>query len=71
MVAFNRKADIKSINNGQNFCGGSYIDPSLNDPFEIILPHTDSNLDIKFSSTLERDPCLVSFGINKFTIKLL
>mmetsp|Transcript_31493 Transcript_31493/g.36363 ORF Transcript_31493/g.36363 Transcript_31493/m.36363 type:complete len:294 (-) Transcript_31493:1093-1974(-) len=47
-----------------NLCGGESSDPHYNLHAEFTLPHEAKDLKLTFGSTLDRDPCEVSYAID-------
>lgn len=54
--------------NGMNICGGNHNDPAFNLEIDVIVPHTSNNVTITFGSTLQKDPCEASFGVDDVMI---
>ena len=48
---------------GINSCGNEYPD-RISHPVEFVLDHTDSKIELLFSSTLDKAPCQASWGID-------
>lgn len=54
--------------NGMNICGGNHNDPAFNLEIDVIIPHTSNIVTITFGSTLQKDPCEASFGVDDVMI---
>lgn len=54
---------------GINICGDKKInDPGYNLQIDISLPHTEDNVVVSFGSTLDKDSCNASFGVDDVMI---
>jgi len=51
-----------------NICGGNTADPKYNSFIEVIIPHTQDTLFLEFGSSLTKDPCDASYGIDDVMI---
>ena len=49
---------------GINVCGGKDNDPAFNLLIDVVVPHTSNKVVLSFGSTLQKDPCDASFGID-------
>jgi hypothetical protein len=57
-----------SPKSGIDICGGDSNDPAFNIPIDVVIPHNQSEITLTFGSTLEKDPCNQSFGIDDVMI---
>ncbi|KAL4482582.1 hypothetical protein ABPG72_005825 [Tetrahymena utriculariae] len=59
---------IDGDNAHYDICGDSSADPHFGLPVEITIPHSESQVNIKFESNLAKDRCLASFAIDDVEI---
>lgn len=59
------RSDVK---NGINFCGGKDNDAAFNLPIDAYVNHDSQEIEITFGSTLQKDPCEASFGVDDVMI---
>ena len=62
------KKGQQSQNGGIDICGGESNDPAFNIPIDVSLPHSSNEVTVSFGTTLEKDPCNHSFGIDDVMI---
>lgn len=58
----------QSSKGGIDICGGDSSDPAFNIPIDVSIPHTSDEVTVSFGTTLEKDPCNHSFGIDDVMI---
>ncbi len=54
--------------NGMNICGGKENDAAFNVPIDAYVNHDGKEIEVTFGSTLEKDPCDASFGVDDVMI---
>ena len=57
-----------SYENGLDVCGGPAPDPRLGATVDVTFKHTAKHLELRFGSTLKRDPCEASYGVGEVVI---
>lgn len=62
------KEGVSDPKNGMNYCGGTDNDAAFNLPIDVNVNHEGKELEITFGSTLEKDPCEASFGVDDVMI---
>jgi len=50
--------------NAMNICGAETPDPKFNSFIDVTIPHTGNTLLLEFGSSLEKNPCEASYGID-------
>jgi len=56
---------------GINVCGDEKYADTLSQVVEVSIPHNKTHVQVSFGSTLEEDPCLVSWGVDDLVISIL
>jgi len=56
---------------GIDVCGDEKYADQLSQSISVSLPHNNSVVQVSFGSTLEEDPCLVSWGVDDVVISVL
>ncbi len=51
-----------------DICGRSESDPKFSIPIDFTLPHTATNIKLTFGTTLKKEACDASFGVDDVMI---
>ena len=70
-VIYTERSDTKDVIDGIDVCGGSFIDTKINSQYDVIFGHKLETLKLKYRSTIDRDHCVVSFGISAIKVHII
>jgi len=67
-IMWTKNAIVRNETGSINICGQGTPDPAYNIPIDVTIPHTDDRIKITFGSSLSKDSCLASYGVDDIMI---